>query len=338
MIKHLDLARGRSFEDAAGCRAPSHAARSCPTPTRTTRDPRRARPDPGGSRRRARRRSRRARCRGAARTGTTRRERRGARARREPRSAADSASEARPSTTTTGPVRSPRVALMRSRAAAAEVFARHRARRPRSRAPRGRARSGARSTIGTPSSNAARRTRRWRTGNSSSRSGPSSTIAAARSQSAISARGRPSTTSAGRPSPICASTLSVPSTPFMSLANAYASSLVPRAPPSSAIDSGPCCATASRSSSAAASSASGHDTWRSSSSTRPEGLEHAPLGVHPLDAVATLVAEPAVVDRLGVDAEEPHEPVRRRLQRARGTAPRTRCTTSRPSRGPTAAP
>ena len=45
-------------------------------------------------------------------------------------------------------------------------------------------------------------------------------------------------------------------------------------------------------------------------------FEHAVVGVDPLDAVAALVAQPAVVDRLGVDTEQAHEAVRRRLQRA----------------------
>ena len=120
---------------------------------------------------------------------------------------------------------------------------------------------------------------------------------------------------AGSPSPIWASTLSVPMTPFMSLANAYASSLVPRAPPSIAIDAGPCCSSASRSIAVAASSASGHDTSTVVPVDLLDRLDEAALGVHPLDAVATLVAQPTVVDRLGVDTEQSHEPVRRRLQR-----------------------
>ena len=43
---------------------------------------------------------------------------------------------------------------------------------------------------------------------------------------------------------------------------------------------------------------------------------HAVGRVHPLVAVAALVAEPALVDRLGVDAEEAHDAVRGALQRA----------------------
>ena len=65
---------------------------------------------------------------------------------------------------------------------------------------------------------------------------------------------------------------------------------------------------------------------------------HTIGGVHPLEAVAALVAEPAVVHRFGVDAEQADEPVRRRSAARPGTAPRTWCTTSRRSRGPTAAP
>ena len=74
---------------------------------------------------------------------------------------------------------------------------------------------GARSTSGTPSSTAARLTRRYRTGSSSLRSSAEQhdrrgAVAGRRS----SRSGRPSTTSAGRPSPSWASTLSVPITPL----------------------------------------------------------------------------------------------------------------------------
>ena len=71
---------------------------------------------------------------------------------------------------------------------------------------------------------------------------------------------------------------------------------------------------------------------------RTIGARTRSVGVHPLEAVAALVAEPTVVDRLGVDAEQAHEPVRRRLQRAAALHRARLCTTSRPSRGPTAAP
>ena len=50
--------------------------------------------------------------------------------------------------------------------------------------------------------------------------------------------------------------------------------------------------------------------------SRTCGSSSAVVGVHPLEAVATLVAQPAVVHRLGVDAEQAHEAVRRRLHRA----------------------
>src|SRR5262249_3414815 len=46
---------------------------------------------------------------------------------------------------------------------------------------------------------------------------------------------------------------------------------------------------------------------------------HTRLGVHPLVAVPTLVAQPALVDRFGVDTEEAHDPVRRALERATAT-------------------
>ncbi len=45
-------------------------------------------------------------------------------------------------------------------------------------------------------------------------------------------------------------------------------------------------------------------------------LEQTALRVHPLEAVATLVAQPTVVHGLRVDAEQAHETVRRRLHRA----------------------
>ena len=45
-------------------------------------------------------------------------------------------------------------------------------------------------------------------------------------------------------------------------------------------------------------------------------FDDARLGVDVLEPVAALVAQPTVVDRLGVDTEETHEPIGRRLQRA----------------------
>ncbi len=48
----------------------------------------------------------------------------------------------------------------------------------------------------------------------------------------------------------------------------------------------------------------------------PVRFDHAVVGVDPLDAVATLVAEPTVVHRLGIDTEQTDQPVRRRLHRA----------------------
>ena len=158
--------------------------------------------------------------------------------------------------------------------------------------------------------------RRNRTGSSSCRSGPSSTIAAAVSTSAISARGSPRTTSAGRPSPSCASTLSVPMTPFASRAHTYASSFVPRAPPSTAIAPGPC-----RSRTRLISDGRGVERFRPRHLGELTRLTHhrvedARVGVHPLDPVPALVAQPSVVHRLGIDAQQPHQAVRRRLQRA----------------------
>ena len=77
------------------------------------------------------------------------------------------------------------------------------------------------STMVTPSFTAAWRRRRNRTGSSSFGSGPSSSTVPPGAQTwSMVARGRPSTTSAGRPSPSWASTLSVPSTPLASLAQA----------------------------------------------------------------------------------------------------------------------
>ena len=190
------------------------------------------------------------------------------------------------------------------------------------------------SMTGTPSSTAALRTRRCRTGNSSLRSGPTSTIAAARSQSAISARGRPSTTSAGSPSASWASTWSVPITPFASRAHAYASSLLPRAPPSTAIAPGPCSERTRSSVAATESSASGHGV-----STRSP--RHAPT------------ARPTAARRAGTRFRSGPCRTAIRGSRARsrhrgtgpagssttgappGTAPRTSCTRSRPLRGPT---
>ena len=96
----------------------------------------------------------------------------------------------------------------------------------------------------------------------------------------------------------------------------YASSLVPSAPPSTPIADDPCSSRTRRSAAAAASSASGHDTSLMRPLVRTIGARHAGVGVDPLVAVAALVAEPALVHRLGVDAEQTHDAVRRRLDRA----------------------
>ena len=171
------------------------------------------------ARRRGRRRSRRARCRGGAPTGNTRRRRGRGNARAWPIATAEASASDGPSTTITGPGRSARARAIAS--SASDPSASPGIVRMTSAVCRlSVCATGARSTSGTPSSTAARRTRRCSTGSASSRSAPSSTMAAARSQSAICARGSPSISSAGNPSPICASTLSVPITPFISRANA----------------------------------------------------------------------------------------------------------------------
>ncbi len=76
------------------------------------------------------------------------------------------------------------------------------------------------------------RRRRWRTGSSSLRSGPTTITVGAAAVLSIVALGR-SRISAGSPSPSCASRCSMP-TASASRAHAKASSLVPRAPPSRA--------------------------------------------------------------------------------------------------------
>ncbi|CAB4599090.1 unannotated protein [freshwater metagenome] len=81
------------------------------------------------------------------------------------------------------------------------------------------------------------------------------------------ARGRPST-STGNPSASCASTCGVPITSCASRAQAKASSLVPRAPPSTATDDGPAVSIASRSTCAAALSATFQLVATSPSSVR----------------------------------------------------------------------
>ena len=71
---------------------------------------------------------------------------------------------------------------------------------------------------------------------------------------------------------------------------------------------------------------------------RTIGVAHAVGRVDPLVAVAALVAQPAVVHRLGVDAEQPHEPVRRRLRARRGTDRARLARRLDRLRGPTAGP
>ena len=170
--------------------------------------------------------------------------------------------------------------------------------------------------------------------------GRARTIAAARSRSAISARGRPSTNSAGSPSPSCASTLSVPITPLASTrphvrvfvraarAAEHARSSPGRGGPRALRDRVGRGGRARRATT----------PRRSSPSSRTMRLEERLLGVHPLEAVATLVAEPAVVDRLGVDAEQAHEPVRRRLHRAAALHRARRARRLDRRRGPRAGP
>ncbi len=108
-------------------------------------------------------------------------------------------------------------------------------------------RTDASSTTLTPDRRTASRRRRKRIGSSSLGSGPrSSTVPPAVQASSIVARGSPNTASAGSPSPIWASTLSEPITPLASLTQAYAASLVRRAPPSTAKPSGPLRSTPAR--------------------------------------------------------------------------------------------
>ena len=63
---------------------------------------------------------------------------------------------------------------------------------------------------------------------------------------------------------------------------------------------------------------------------------HAVGRVHPLVAVAALVAQPTLVDRLGVDAEQAHDAGSTCSGARRGSRPRTSGTTSRRSRDPRA--
>ena len=193
---------------------------------------------------------------------------------------------------------------------------------------------------GTPSSSAARRTRRYRTGSSSLRSSPSTTIAAARVAGRRSWRGagraRPRP---GRPSPSWASTLSVPSTPLAKRAHTYASSLVPRAPPSTAIDAGAVRRRARRRSPSAA----------ASSASRPRRLDElAVLADHRLRGRARRSGPTR--SRSGpcrtASRGSPARCRRRAGARAgststrarRGSGPSTSCSTSRPRRGPTGGP
>ncbi len=93
----------------------------------------------------------------------------------------------------------------------------------------------------------------------------------AEAASAIVARGR-ARTSAGSPSPSWASMLAVPSTSRASLAQAKASSLVPRAPPMMPMPAGPSVSSALRNSAAASSSAADHDVSSSWAPSRTAGL------------------------------------------------------------------
>ena len=91
---------------------------------------------------------------------------------------------------------------------------------------------------------------------------------------------------------------------------------------------------------AAASSASPQDASPSSpdAPAARERRAQAVVGVDRLEAEAALVAQPAVVGRLGVDAEVAHEAVGRRLHARCGSRPRTWCRSTRPARGPTGGP
>ena len=126
-------------------------------------------------------------------------------------------------------------------------------------------------------------------------------MVAALAASSMVARSKPSRLTA-QPSPICGYTCGVPMTSWARRAQAYASSLVPRAPPSTAIDPAPPAAFASVISSAARASAAFHVVGCSSSSTRTSGAVEAVVAVDGLEVEPAPVAQPAPVDRVAVDA------------------------------------
>ena len=222
----------------------------------------------------------------------------------------------RPTITTTGPARPSATRRDLVVHARGDRFARNGARddgrvRPTARARPARGRRAARRARARPGAGAGRAPAPGRAGRGRAR----------RSRSR--GRGRrsrpaamPSTKSAGRPSPSCASTLSVPITPLASIDQTYASSFVPRAPPSTAIDAGAVQLLGLLDRVGRAVERVGPRHLAPRAALADLRLEQPALGVHPLEAVAALVAQPAVVHRLGVDAEQPHEPVRRRLHRA----------------------
>ena len=146
-----------------------------------------------------------------------------------------------------------------------------------------------------------------------------------RQASSMVARGRPSTASAGRPSPIWASMLSDPIRPLVSLTQAYWSSLVSRAPPMTAKPSGPLRSRPSRTAVVTRRSASFQVAGFSEQPRiAQERAAEAVLAVHGLEVEAALVAQPAPVDRVVVDALVAQHPVAARLHhdpaadRARG--------------------
>ena len=283
------------------------------------------------------------------RAGTSHRAARPGRPRPARRASADSATDCRPRITTMSP----------SRPSSAPVAVRSDRHRTRCRRPRPRVRTAAiepaspgawRSTVdaygvspdacgeisitGTPRSAAARRTRRYRTGSSSLRSGPSSTIAA-RVIDVGDRRARQAEHDLRGEAVGELGVDVVGAEHALGEARPRVRVLVGAA---RAADHGAIAAGAS----ASTRQAGGGGVER----LGPRHLDqlarlahhrrpHAVGAVHPLVAVATLVAQPALVHRLGVDAEQAHDPVRRRLAARRGTRPRTSGTTSRRSRGPT---
>ena len=125
------------------------------------------------------------------------------------------------------------------------------------------------SMIFAPERSAASRRRRWRTGNSSFRSGAMSTMVEAAAASAIVARGR-SRRSRPTPSPRRASRRSIPSA-SASADHARASSFVPRAPPRIAIELAPLAASAERTRSEVRESADDQSVVASPSAVRMSG-------------------------------------------------------------------